>query len=215
MQLTLELNKKIIDFFNNLPNIESLETRKALLNSASLDKMLINQINFHVSTQKFVESVVNILISYGNLEYGRDALEAALEAAKNFIGIEGQNSAQGLIQELRITGKRFQKVSKPEYKHSSKKKILFLAANPKDTARLSLDEELHQIQEGLKYSKDRDKYVIHSSWAFGLKGIRRAILDHMPDIVHFSGHGHADGLIIEDENGFSKVLNPKILENLL
>jgi internalin A len=214
MQLTVELNKKIIDFFNYLPDIDSLETRKALLNSASLDKALINQVNFNASTKEFVASVVEILLTYGNLEAGRDALEVVLEAAKNFIGIEGQNRAEELIQELRITGKRFQTSSKLAYRQTSKKTILILTANPKDTSRLNLEEELHSIEEGLKLSKNRDKYVIHSKWAFGLIGIRRAILDNMPDIVHFSGHGHSDGLIVVDENGFSKVISPKVLENL-
>jgi hypothetical protein len=42
------------------------------------------------------------------------------------------------------------------------KKILILSANPKDTARLRLDEEVHEIEEGLRRSKCRDQFEIQS-----------------------------------------------------
>jgi hypothetical protein len=37
------------------------------------------------------------------------------------------------------------------------KKILILAANPKQTSRLRLDEEVRDIKEGLRLSQQRDK----------------------------------------------------------
>ena len=40
----------------------------------------------------------------------------------------------------------------------NKKKILILAANPKDTTRLRLDEEVREIKEGLRLSKKRDLF---------------------------------------------------------
>ncbi len=40
------------------------------------------------------------------------------------------------------------------------KKILILSANPQDTARLRLDKEVREIEEGLKRSKERDQFVI-------------------------------------------------------
>lgn len=38
-------------------------------------------------------------------------------------------------------------------------KILILAANPKNTSRLRLDEELRDIEEGLRRAKHRDEFV--------------------------------------------------------
>ena len=40
------------------------------------------------------------------------------------------------------------------------RKILFLASNPKDMDRLRLDEELREIDEGLKRSSQRDSFQL-------------------------------------------------------
>lgn len=80
-------------------------------------------------------------------------------------------------------------------------KILVLSANPKNTDRLRLDQEIREIEEGLKRSKHRDKFVIHSKLAVRFRDFRRAMLDYEPEIVHFSGHGEADGIVLEDDNG--------------
>ncbi|UCH94506.1 MAG: toll/interleukin-1 receptor domain-containing protein [Candidatus Aminicenantes bacterium] len=84
---------------------------------------------------------------------------------------------------------------------NSSKRILVLSANPKDTARLRLDEEVREIEEGLRRSKYRDQFEIKSNWAVRLRDIRRAIMDYEPQIVHFCGFGEEDGLKVEDETG--------------
>lgn len=90
----------------------------------------------------------------------------------------------------------------------SAKKILILAANPKGTTRLRLDEEVREIGEGLVRSKQRDQFELKSQWAVRPRDIQRAMLDETPQIVHFSGHGdEEEGLIFEDEIG-----NPKFVD---
>ena len=69
------------------------------------------------------------------------------------------------------------------------KKILILTANPKNSDKLRLDEEVREIQEGLQRSRSRDQFEIISKWAVRPDDLRRALLDHEPQIVHFSGHG--------------------------
>ena len=81
------------------------------------------------------------------------------------------------------------------------KKILILAANPKLTPPLRLDEEVREIEEGLQRSKYRDQFEIKSKWAVRLRDIRRALLDHEPHIIHFIGHGRDNKLLVEDEMG--------------
>ena len=93
-------------------------------------------------------------------------------------------------------------------------KILILSANPQDTARLRLDKEVREIQEGLRRSKERDRFVIQHVWAVRLRDLRRAILDHEPDIVHFCGHGELNGLMVEDEEGKSVLVRPEALSGL-
>jgi hypothetical protein len=82
------------------------------------------------------------------------------------------------------------------------KKILILTANPKDTDKLRLDEEVREIQEGLQRSRRRDQFEIISRWAVRTEDLRRALLDHEPQIVHFSGHGAGErGLVLENNTG--------------
>jgi hypothetical protein len=95
------------------------------------------------------------------------------------------------------------------------KKILFLAANPKTTSRLRLDEEVRDIEEGLKRSRQRDQFTLEQKWAVRSWDIRRALLDIKPDIVHFSGHGAEDKrLILEDDSGKPQFVTPEALAGL-
>jgi hypothetical protein len=71
--------------------------------------------------------------------------------------------------------------------------ILILAANPKSTDRLRLDEEVKKIEQGLERSKRRDQFKLVVKWAVTDDDLRRAMLDNDPEIVHFSGHGTGTG----------------------
>lgn len=93
--------------------------------------------------------------------------------------------------------------------------ILFLAANPKNTGRLRLDEEVRDIQEGLQLSSGRDHIRFEAQWAIRLKDLRRSLLKHTPHIVHFSGHGAgAEGLVLEDEAGYMRCIKTDTLAQL-
>ncbi len=70
-----------------------------------------------------------------------------------------------------------------------KKVLLFLAANPVDTGQLRLDEEVREIEAGLRRSQYRDHFDLQQRWAVRPIDLRRALLDCKPQIVHFSGHG--------------------------
>jgi hypothetical protein len=94
------------------------------------------------------------------------------------------------------------------------KKILILSANPKTTHRRRLDEEVREIEEGLRRSKYRDCFKIQTRWAVRLRDLRRALLDVEPQIVHFTGHGKENGLVVEDESGFGVHVPGKALSQL-
>ncbi|MBP5974326.1 CHAT domain-containing protein [Brasilonema sp. CT11] len=80
------------------------------------------------------------------------------------------------------------------------KTILVLAANPKSTSRLRLDEEVREIDEGLRRSSRREQFCLEQKWAVRQRDFYRAILDYQPQIIHFSGHGmEVDGIVLEDE----------------
>jgi CHAT domain len=94
-------------------------------------------------------------------------------------------------------------------------RILVLAANPSDTAKLHLAEEVRKVQEGLALSAGRDQFEVISQWAVRPEDLRRALLKYKPTIVHFSGHGIDDqGLVFENDAGQSKLVNASTLAKL-
>jgi TIR domain/CHAT domain len=98
---------------------------------------------------------------------------------------------------------------------ASPQTILFLGANPQDTSRLRLDQELRDISEGLQRSQQRDRFNLEQKWAVRPRDIQRAMLDFQPQIVHFSGHGDGEaGLVFEDEVGNSKLVDGAALAGL-
>ena len=93
--------------------------------------------------------------------------------------------------------------------------ILFLGANPKDTVRLRLDEEVKKIEQGLERAKKRDHFRLVQKWAVTDDDLRRAMLDHEPEIVHFSGHGGGeDGLKFDDGSGKTHLIAAESLARL-
>ena len=100
---------------------------------------------------------------------------------------------------------------KNEEKPSSRN-ILFVAANPRDSNPIRLGEEFSKIKSSLQWSEKRDQFYIQQEWAAEVKGLRRAMLNHTPFIVHFSGHGsERGGIILEDSEGYSHVVEVKAM----
>ncbi len=95
------------------------------------------------------------------------------------------------------------------------KKILILAANPKNSTPLRLDEEVREIDAGLTRAKNRDQFELEQKWATRPRDVQRAMLDLNPQIVHFSGHGVGDGgLALEDETGQATLVSTEALAGL-
>ena len=94
------------------------------------------------------------------------------------------------------------------------KKILILTANPWDTDRMRLDKEVQGIKKGLRRAKHRDQFDIRSEWAISFEDLRRALLDNEPQIVHFSGHGEKDGLMLEGDLGIGEAISSEALSEL-
>ncbi len=116
-----------------------------------------------------------------------------------------------------------------EHPLANAKTILFLASNPKQTGRLRLDQELRDIDESLRRAQRRNQFNLENKGAIRLRDFTRAVLDHTPQILHFSGHGlgtapstepnprkpiaipnpnrpDPEGLLFEDDQG-----NPKLI----
>jgi hypothetical protein len=74
-------------------------------------------------------------------------------------------------------------------------RILFLAANSQ-TRPLDLDREWERIETNLRLGQDRDRVTGKPVLAASMERLMQALLDESPTIVHFSGHGHTDGIVM-------------------
>jgi hypothetical protein len=91
---------------------------------------------------------------------------------------------------------------------SLKMTILILAANPRGTNPLRLDEEVRQIEQALLRSPYRDRFKVISQWAVRPDDIRQALLTLHPQIVHFCGHGAGEkGLVLVKDIAVSSPTN--------
>jgi len=94
-------------------------------------------------------------------------------------------------------------------------KILFLAANPQDTDRIRLDEEVRAIRERLRMAANGAQLIVEQEWAVRVSDLQGHLLRYQPQIVHFSGHGSRAGeLVLEDEAHQSQPVPPVALERL-
>jgi tetratricopeptide (TPR) repeat protein len=88
-------------------------------------------------------------------------------------------------------------------------RILVLAANPRGTEQLRLDQEVREIQDGLE--RARTPFTVRQYWATRPSDLSREILRFRPQLVHFCGHGREEGLVLEDETGTPKLITPDAL----
>ena len=98
---------------------------------------------------------------------------------------------------------------------NSVKRILTLAANPKETGELRLAEEVREIDKALRRAQKRDNFELKSRWAVTFRELQLALLEETPQIVHFCGHGVGKGgLVLEDEAGQATLISTAALSEL-
>jgi len=87
--------------------------------------------------------------------------------------------------------------------------ILLLSADPSDTTRLRLDEELREIQIKLQQARERDHFRLEYRLAVRPPDLQQAIIELRPRFVHFCGHGAGEsGLALESDSGGGTQLVP-------
>jgi hypothetical protein len=93
--------------------------------------------------------------------------------------------------------------------------ILFLAANPSDTTTLKLDEEIERIQGKIRPARFGKLFVIQKQSCVRVDHLQGLLMEHRPDIVHFSGHGSVSSeIVLEDKDGRSHAVSIKALSDL-
>ena len=77
-----------------------------------------------------------------------------------------------------------------------KKKILVLAADPRNLARVRFDEEVREITH-----KTRERFEVTSELAVKSRELIELLVYHKPDILHFCGHAETDAIFLELDDG--------------
>jgi HEAT repeat protein len=103
----------------------------------------------------------------------------------------------------------------PENPSLRQRTILFLAASPTDRDRSQFQQQVREIEEGLRRSQHRDRFELEQRWAVRPDDLRRALLDFSPQIVHFCGYGEGiQGLVLEHESGNTQLVTTEAIADL-
>jgi len=211
-----EKGYKTIGASNPVEAQKILEEQK--IDIALLDLRLINDDDDDddsglILAKTVAPSVPKIICTgYPTLEHAREALKIQLKGipyALDFLAKPFKFEVlQTSIKRVFMLHKHFK-----ELDEKNMFRILFLAANPMKTY-LKLDEEVKAIHNNLKSAKERDKLILEQEWAVTTDTLMQAVLDESPNIIHFSGHGQQEGIILENEMGEPKIVNREALAYL-
>ncbi|MCB9267770.1 MAG: leucine-rich repeat domain-containing protein [Lewinellaceae bacterium] len=93
-------------------------------------------------------------------------------------------------------------------------RILFVAANPTDQARIQTDREHRRLVAELERGRSSDRFTfLRPQIAVTINELVRAMNDK-PHLIHFSGHGFKDGIIITTEDNKSQAMPIRALMRL-
>jgi len=94
--------------------------------------------------------------------------------------------------------------------------VLFLSANPDLGSPLQVEKEQNRIVKVRNGSKHQSKVRIEGLPDLDIPEFAKSLRLHGPTIVHFSGHGAADGsLIMRDQNSNAREMAPTGIARLL
>lgn len=201
-----ELSAEYFDTYNQLKALPEREIKLLLAEKdsriRSLETMVVTALerpNFYAQT-------------YNNQG---DTISGAPKQVSNFDlqGAQVGNLFNDEVNADQISGNIFNNIEEPQ--NTGAKTILILAANPRGTSTLRLDEEVREIDLGLQRAKKRELFDLKQRWAVRVQDVYQALLNYKPRIVHFSGHGTGDsGLVLEDESGNLQLANTDALSEL-
>ena len=143
--------------------------------------------------------------TYNFYESTGQVITGSVKTTGNNIGTQNNNLSQNFAPS---------QFNKAKDATKTMKTILMLAANPKNSVSLRLQEEERDIKERLRLAGYGTE-PIKTAVAVRPRDITQAMLDFKPQIIHFSGHGaDEDGLVFEDIDGQFKLIGGEDLADL-
>jgi hypothetical protein len=126
-------------------------------------------------------------------------------------GVAGSRAPEIVVEEeppIPVTGRQ---TAPPQIT-----KVLFLLANPRNTEMLRLQEEVREVDAAVRQADYRSSFDIRQHGAVRVMDLQGYMLRHRPEIVHFSGHGHASpsAIVLEDISGRHMIVDPAALTRL-
>ena len=92
--------------------------------------------------------------------------------------------------------------------------VLFVTANPYDETQLRISEEMREVEATLQAAQERDNFELKYKFAARIGELQDGLLNEKPEIVHFSGHGVEDGILVMDQDGNAKEISNDALAGL-
>lgn len=93
--------------------------------------------------------------------------------------------------------------------------VLFLAANPKNASPLKLEQERNAITDELRGTPGHGEIEFRALGATTVHEVMRELNHIQPAFLHFSGHGSAEGIAFEDEDGQVQLVRPDALATMV
>ena len=94
-------------------------------------------------------------------------------------------------------------------------RILIVAANPKDTLKVNLEDELRRLRKKMSDNVQIGNAEVMVTWAANALALQNDVRENQPHIVHFAGHGSHEGIWLEDDEGNSQLLSKDDLSSIL
>ena len=188
------------------------KTAKEIASKIGLEEMRVLQEALVLSKAKIIQKqtvngrLIYIKDDFYSLQKGK--ILQILASEKTRRQFENSNATTSQIPTAIRT-------AKPRQKRRTKIiKILFLTANPEDSSRLKLDKEAREIERRIMLTQKKDQFLLVKKGAVRTSDIQLYLNQEKPDIVHFSGHGSEEGIVLEDENDNSVQVSIEALERV-
>jgi hypothetical protein len=105
-------------------------------------------------------------------------------------------------------------ITRRELRRRAQLKVLYLTADPDRRNRIRVDAEVRRVREAIRGSAFRENITLEYRPAADVRTLLDGLNDHRPQIVHFSGHGDAQG-IATDNASFGRRANEAVSFELL
>lgn len=130
---------------------------------------------------------------YGKMPFVRANKDEILREASNGNQSKAPTKRRQAIN-ITVVNKDGRRAPKPE----SKLTVLYLTSAPESEDALRTEAEMRRVQEAIRGSAYRNKVALHLRPAAGATTILDGLNDLRPQVVHFSGHGDDDGILLDD-----------------